>query len=406
MRVHGLLANVDYLAALAAAVGQPSVPPLILAHMFPFLSRPRAFLVVCFLAYTAACGAGGGTERELPPGPPTSAPPGDAVLYVSYAQANMIAAYRLGRDGFLAATPFSSMTIDGPRTIELVGNILYVGTSDRVVSATLSANGSLPALPTAETGRVEDGDVSDLLVIGDILYAAYTEAERLVTYRLEEGQVPSGIATASGETASDYLVLAESDGFIYTHAPRLGRIDTYRILDDGTLADFPEPQLPEVDLFGCEVMLVRNGTIYAGESSRERVNTYNITSVGLPEGLKEGEDPISHIRRTERYADIVLDGDLMYGAAFNAGRVDTFAINPDGTFPEDGPLSRTAPDTSLYPTSLFLYDGILYVAQAGRDRIDGYIIDGSGFPSKFPSTSADPVFDSYPNDIVVGEVPN
>jgi hypothetical protein len=354
----------------------------------------------------ASCGAGEGTERELPAGPPTSAPPSDLVLYASYGQSNIVAAFRLGTDGFLPSVPFSTMVVTEPRTIVIANDVLYVGTTDRVVSASIAADGSLPPVPTAETGRVEDGDVNAILVIGDILYAAFTEVETLVTYRLEFGQVPNGISSLSGESASDYLVLAEADGFIYTHAPGLGRIDTFRILADGTLNSLPEPQLPEVDLFGCEVMKTRDGIIYAGESSRDRINTYNITPEGLPEGLDEGADPISQTRREERYVDFVFDRDLIHAAGFNAGRVDTYAIDPiDGGLPEEGPVSRTEEDTALFPTALLLHGGILYVAQAGRDRIDGYLIGAGGYPSGFPATSTEPIEPGFPNDLVLAEFP-
>jgi hypothetical protein len=371
-------------------------------HRFPIRS---SFIALC-LALTAACGAGGGTERELPAGPPTSAPPGDFVLYASYGQSNMVAAFRLGTDGFLPSAPFSTMAIMEPRTILVSNGILYVGTTDRVASATILADGSLPSLPTAVSGIVEDGDVNALLVVDDILYAAYSEAERLITYQLEFGQVSAGILSASGETSSDYLVMAEANGYIYAHAPGLGRIDTFPILPDGTLDELPEPQLPEVDLFGCEVMKVRDGKIYAGESSRDRLTQYDITSVGLPEGLDEGADPISNTRRSERYVDFVFDGNLIHAAGFNAGRIDTYEIDPtDGTLPEQGPVSRTEQDTSLFPAAVLLHDGMLYVAQGGRDRIDGYRIGANGYPLGFPSTSTDPIEPGFPNDLELAEFP-
>lgn len=367
--------------------------------------RLRGFGVVAALVLIAACGTGSGTERELPSGPPTTANPSDNVLFVSYAQSNMIAAFRLGTDGFLPAEPFSTMSVNQPRTMTRDGDILYVGTSDRVVSATIGPDGSLPPQPTSETGVVEDGEVAAMLVIDDVLYAAYTEAEFIISYRLESGQVPFGIFTISGESFSDYITMDTEDGFIYAHAPSLGRIDTFTIGPDGGLGDFADPQLPEVDLFGCEVLKVRDSIIFAGESVRERVNTYTIDSVGYPEGLDEGEDPISHTKREERYVDILLDGDLLYGAAFNKGRIDTYVINSDQTLPEEGPFGKTESDTGLFPTSLLLLDGFLYVAQAGRDRIDGYTIQIDGTPSAFPVTSTDPIKPGFPNKIIHGVYP-
>ena len=143
-----------------------------------------------------------------------------------------------------------------------------------------------------------------------------------------------------------------------------------------------------------------------GESLRERVNTYIIDSVGLPIGLKEGEDPISHTDREERYIDITFQDEFLYAAAYNKGRIDTYVIDPvDGTLPEQGPIGETEFDTASYPTSLLLLDGFLYVAQAGRDRIDGYTIGANGTPSAFPVTSADPIVPGFPNTIVHGVYP-
>jgi hypothetical protein len=365
----------------------------------------QKLLTIAVITLLASCGAGSGTERELPAGPQTSAAASDNVLYVAFAQSNLIAAFRLGTDGFLPAAPFSTMAVPSPRTMLVDGGFIYVGTRNRVVSATINPDGSLPPLPTAETARVEDGDVSDMLVIGDVLYAAYTEVERLVTYRLEFGQVATGISSSSGESFSNYLTMDEDNGFIYVHAPGLGRIDTFMIRPDGFLEEFAEPQLPEVDLFGCEKLIIRDGIIYAAASIRERINMYTIDSVGFPEGLDDGEDPISNSEREERYVDLLLDGDLIYAAAFNKGRIDTYMTNPDGTLEDEGPFSKTEFDTALYPTSLLLLNGILYVAQAGRDRIDGYFIGGDGSPSGFPATSTIPIRPGFPNTIAHGVFP-
>lgn len=366
----------------------------------------RKFAAIAAALLITACGAGSGTERELPAGPSTSAAPSDDVLFVAYSQSNMVAAFRLGVDGFLPATPFSMMSVDQPRTMIRSGDFLYVGTTDRVVSARIAPDGSLPPQPDAETGRVGNGDISELLAIGDVVYAAYSEAERIVAYKLESGQVPTGFLTSSGESFSDFVTMDTADGYIYAHSPSLARIDAFRIMPDGGLDEFPEPQLPEIDIFGCEVLRIYNGVIYAGESLRERINTYTINSVGLAEGLNDGEDPISHTEREERYVDIAFEGNFLYAAAFNKGRIDTYVINPvDGTLPEQGPIGSTENDTGIFPASLLVLDGFLYVAQAGRDRIDGYTLGADGTPSAFPVTSADPIVPGFPNTIVHGIYP-
>ena len=77
----------------------------------------------------------------------------------------------------------------------------------------------------------------------------------------------------------------------------------------------------------------------------------------------------------------------------------------DGSLIDQGPVSRTEEDTELFPSAVLLHDDILYVAQGGRDRIDGYTITGDGYPSGFPSTSTDPIAPGFPNDLAIGEFP-
>ena len=52
-----------------------------------------------------------------------------------------------------------------------------------------------------------------------------------------------------------------------------------------------------------------------------------------------------------------------------------------------------------------LRDGILYVTQSGRDRVDAYILGVDGVPSSFPSSSTDAISGSYPNAITFGVYP-
>ncbi len=363
----------------------------------------QALGILATIVLIAACGAGGGTERELPAGPTTTAPPSDNVLYVSYAQSNMVAAFRLGTDGFLPSTPFSTMTVEAPREMIMVNGILYIGSGDRVSSVQVQADGGLPEQPTAETGRVPDGDISDLVVVGDVLFATYLDAEVLLGFELDSlGHVPIGFTTTSrGSAISNYLSMAAWDGFIYAHAPSQGRIDTYRIRDDGLLDEIPEPQLPRVDLFGAEVMRIRDGVIYAAETPRERINTYLIDADGFPMGLKDGEEPISHTRAEERYVDFILEDNLLFAAAFNKGRLDVYEIDPsDGSLPENLPISTTEFDTGLFPTSLLLLDGLIYVTQSGRDRVDAFTVGSNGELGGFPATSTIPIEPGFPNAIV------
>src|SRR5689334_10665627 len=110
-------------------------------------SLASAALAACL----ASCGADGGTASFLTPGPTTSAPPGNTILYAASSRGDRIDAYRLGTDGLMPAAPFDSLFIANPRRLAIRDGVLYATTFDRVISARLGADGSLPEVPTSAT---------------------------------------------------------------------------------------------------------------------------------------------------------------------------------------------------------------------------------------------------------------
>ena len=365
--------------------------------------RPNVIVVLAALVWlTAGCNAGGGTSVFLPPGPQTTQPPGNLVLYVAEAIGDRVAAYRMGADGLLPATPFSTLALENPRRLALNGNVLYVATDREVVSLSLGADGSLPATPTAGTQPFNGADIFELAVRGDTLYAGFAGFNRLEAFRLTaSGQVPASFLTSSGEFDTDYRTLTVAGGFVYAAARASARIDTYLIGADGSLASTPETQNPSTFITLPDDIVARNGTLYVTNKGRRTLAAFRIRADGLLP-----QDPDSETQRSGTYQDIVFNGNTIYTCAFNEGRIDSYVLDPaDGSLPNAGPDSSTHVDQTTFPTALALRDGVLYVAQACSDRIDAYLITPTGFPTEFPSSSTIAVPDSFPTDIEVYALP-
>jgi hypothetical protein len=125
--------------------------------------------VIGVLAGVIGCDTGNGTSTLLAPGLPTTAPPGNAVLYTSLSKDDRVVGYRLGTDGLLPAEPFTSMNIFEPRVIILGDGILYVLEIDRVVALTLAADGTLPNGPSSQSAPIDGAEGVDMVLNGDIL---------------------------------------------------------------------------------------------------------------------------------------------------------------------------------------------------------------------------------------------
>jgi hypothetical protein len=360
-------------------------------------ARPVCVGLLALVA--AACGAGSGTERELPAGPPTSAPLGNKVLYASMGRGNLVAAYRLGADGLLTLNPFSRATVENPRRLLLNDGVLFVALNDRIVSFELAPDGSLPPAPTATTDPILESNPLDFVIADDVLYVAFENLLTVNAYPLQQGQVFPIPLSISGTGSSDYRSITAGDGFIYAGQVNDRTVDTYLVLPAGALDEEPEPQDPEPDIDLPEALLFNDGVLYVADAFRARILTFPVQANGLLP-----EEPTSETRQTDSYAELAMANGLIYASAFNRGRIDLFQVNPiDGTLPEEGAFAFTEEDAGLFPTGIVIDSGVLYVAAAGRDRIDAYILSPTGVPTTFPSSSTFPIVDSFPNDIEIGD---
>lgn len=373
---------------------------------FPRANRPGSLLALVLalplLAGLASCGGSGGTSSALPPGEPTTAAPGDTVIYVAESKANRIDAFRLGSDGLLPSKPFSSIKVDWPRRLAVADGVLYASLYNGVVSMRLGADGSLPSKPTGASLTRSDYDPVNLEARDGKLYVAAAGILRVESFELDsKGDVPLEAAgSGQGEFPADFASLAFDGDYLYSGARKTEYIDVFLLDADGNVPTNAEAQNPRDNVALPDDLEIRDGVLYVTSGSDRTVHAYRIRPDGL---LPADED--SRTAAAEFYSDILLDGQNLYAAAYNAGRIDVYDVDADGMLPEAGPVARTQFDPASYPAKMRLDAGVLYVAQAGLGRIDAYVLDGDGMPPTYPSSSTRALDGSYPLDLVLYRLP-
>jgi 6-phosphogluconolactonase (cycloisomerase 2 family) len=343
--------------------------------------------VVAIGANLAACGGSGGISADLPPGPPTKAPPGNLVLYVAESQGNRINAYRLGTDGLLPSKPFDTIAVNNPRRLALGDGVLYATLDTRIVSMTLGPNGELPTVPTSLTVGADNLDPMDIKYRDGIIYVASRGLERVQSYVLaSDGALPA-VATGAGtgQYPADYGSLALDGDYIYSGSRQTQFIDMFILKNDGNVPLDAEKQDPQDSIALPDDIEIRDGFLYVTSASDKSIRAYRLMNNGFLPG-----DYNSRTKTEEYFSDMVLSGNILYTSAYDKGQIDLFTINPGGSLPEEPPFAQTQDDPQSFPSQMLLNDGILYVAQAGWNRVDAYVLNAQGVPPAYPSSSTRP----------------
>ncbi len=366
-----------------------------------FKTRFPACVAILVVWFASACGSGG-TAPAVPAAPPTSAPPGDLVLYVAQSQANRVDAYRLGTDGLPQGRPFSSMAVTNPRRLVFDDGVLFVAGSDQVVSAVVDDEGGLPDTPTSSSFVLAGVNNLEMVVAFDHLYVASAGTNSINAYSIDDqgrlSDTPS--STASGLLVSDYVTIALDGRFLYAGTRDRAQIDTFLIGIDGELPSEPENQEPETFVILPDDIFIRDGILYVASGNDANIRAYIIRENGL---LGEEED--AETQPEDFYADLIVDDDFIYAAAFNAGHIAVYALDPlSGLPPREPPVFTTRIDTEAFPLGMTLNGGILYVSQGGHGRVDAYALRPSGLPPEFPTGSTTPIRDSFPVDTAVARI--
>ncbi|MEW6268206.1 MAG: hypothetical protein AB1689_02770 [Thermodesulfobacteriota bacterium] len=432
----------------------------------------RALVFLLLGVSVALSGCPSGESRDIPPAP-TAAPGGSAIfVYVAQARdpvlgvnGGAVSVYRLGSDGFLPGSPEASVTVVNPRRLmrhpELP--VLYVASSSQVFAFDITG-GALVSLcgpdgglaPPCATEPVPGSNPLDMTFLRNdagayLLYVVeqgggqdLDTPTRLAAYELgpngELPALPSSQAVTPDATA--YQGAAITPQFAYVGDVGLSQIVRFPLQVDGNLPDVPPTPSPLVPTpvptpspveptpspvpspsptafraFAPGKIIQAMAQPVAGEfidvlyvvqQSRRRIGANPIDAFG-----NLGEDPSSESNTRGIYNSILVDGfsspTRIYGAAFQNGQVDSFALDANGNIIDDT-LSATFANTSSYPTGLALLEftpeggsptRTLFVSVGGFDRVDAYAVNADGTLAERPFSSTQPITGTFPADVLV-----
>lgn len=431
--------------------------------------------LVAVLALVASCGIGG-DSRDIPPAPTAAPGSADVFLYVSEATApqigtsgGAISLYQLGSDGFLpGGPPIKSIPAVNPRRLfkHPVLDVLYVLTLNQVLAFDITGGGlvslcgdSGPALaPPCATSPRQDADPIDMVVeqnpegSGYVLYVVERgggdQLSDVVAYPLDdEGGLPN-FPSSVARTLSTifYLGFAVAGEFGYAADPGRTGYDRFQLLPNGDFLDpvptptaqgqptpvpTPTPVDPTpvptaspsfyfLDDIGPSRTIKVNppqpspsdstGLLYTLEQAGPRIGALPLDGAGnVPPG------PTSQSVTRGVYNEMIASFSLnrIYGAGFQIGQVDSFAIGPDGAIDRNS-LSTTFANTAQFPTGIDVFshttDGgdvrrTLVVSLGGFDRVDAYEVAPDGTLPLQPFSSTEPRPGTFPSDVLVLIVP-
>jgi hypothetical protein len=437
-----------------------------------FRDRASAIVLLCACLAAAGC-VGGGHSRDLPPGPTAVPPDTQIFVYVAQASdpvlgtnGGAVAVYKLGTDGLLPGDPLTSASVVNPRRLvrhpELP--ILYVATSSQVLAFDISGGGLTSlcgaggglAPPCATAARPGSNPIDMKFLRNDagqyLLYVVeqgggqnLDTTTRLSCFPLDaDGGLPSQPSSqAQTLDAIAYEGVEITQEFAYIGDVGHSDIVRFALQPDGNLPEVPPTPTPlvptptpmptptvsptqtpfptpaptayrangpgkMVQAFGQAAPDQVQTVLYIIQQTRKRISANVIDGDGnLP------DPPSSESNTRGIYNSIVIDSTSsptrVYGAAFQNGQVDSFAIQSDGNI-VDNTLSTTFANTSSYPTGLALLNftpaggtpmRVLFVSLGGFNRVDGYMLNADGTLNDRPYTSTGAQDGTFPADVLV-----
>jgi 6-phosphogluconolactonase (cycloisomerase 2 family) len=396
------------------------------------------------------------------PVPPAPTPGPGGGCDVGNGNTRGLALYRLGANGLFledpahpgtAAPPETTIaTADNPRRV-LVSptdpTIVYVATNTRIQVFRLApGNGSRCIAQTvtereADPSFKKDLDPVDFALdptIGNgILYVAGRGSNRIDAYPIAAdgtiADVPASCIIGSNAAKYTSLSLLTQD---FVAASGQDRIEIFRRVEGLFPPPTPAPSAtptvgPTPGCFGGQLVSVPVsflgaaivtdtsftssssapiGTLFVSEEVSRRLFTFNIDANGTI-GSKE----TSSTKRDGFYQSLLRrdtgSDSILYASVFQEGRLAAFRLE-NGLLPEFA-FSKTQKDPKTTPVGLAI-DGpsgtILYVAESGIGRLDGFRIQPDASLNQLPDTSTEPVttsdgrvLDSFPSDIVIIPAP-
>lgn len=293
--------------------------------------------------------------------------------------------------------------------------ILYVAGrgSDRVDAYPIAEDGTIGAVPTSCIVGGGNAEFTSLTTLGDGFFAA-GGAVRVEIHARVQGEFLPEPNPNTTVTPTPFPTVSPSPAPDQTPAPEVPSPAPSTCVN-ATLVSTPLSTISSAivtQMFFSPSASAPLGDLFIAEEASQRLFTFPVNADGV---IADKDN--SSTKRAGVYQRMVRHqrpgSDIIYSSVLNEGRVDVFRLE-NGLLP-DKTFSRTAEDPKSIPVGMVIdgVDGtILYVAQGGLDRVDGFQIrsDG-GLPDEPLTSTAPPIdaagnpLDTFPVDVVIVTLP-
>lgn len=297
-----------------------------------------------------------------------------------------------------------------------VGNgVLYVAArgSNRVDAYAIADDGTIPALPSSCIVGGGNADFAALAPLGDGFFAAGGAVQIEIHPRVQGQFLPEPDPQAT-VTPTPAPTVAPTPGPDETPGPAVPSPQTTTCID-ARLVSTPISVIGAAlvtQMFFDTSVSAPLGQLFIAEEVSERLFTFPVNADGV---ISDSDS--SSTKRAGVYQRMLRHrhgtAEVLYSSVYNEGRVDAFLLE-NGLLPDET-FSRTAEDPRTLPVGLAVDDpngAILYVAQGGYDRVDGFRIRSDGGLPDEPATSTAPPTNAagkalvtFPDDVAIVTLP-
>jgi len=345
-------------------------------------------------------------------------------------------------------------TADNPRRAIVHPNdasLIYVATDERIQVFRLAA-GTARCIGQTKSDHEIDPNISNALdpvdlaidpTIGNgVLYVAARGASRVDAYTIAgDGTIPDvPTSCVVGLSSAQFsAVVPLTSDFVVTGGN--GTIDVYRRVDgqfpppSPALSAIPTPSpspglacvgavfttqpLSSIgsalvtDLFFAPSAAAPLGQLFVGDEASLRLFTFPIDTAGVIADTDSSQTSRAGLYQRMLPHERGIDSVFVYASVFDQGRVDAFRLE-NGLLPQEA-FSHTTEDPFTLPVALAIDNStasILYVAEGGIGRVDGFAIASDGSLGNVPTTSTrqilgprGDVLDTFPDDLAIISLP-
>lgn len=293
--------------------------------------------------------------------------------------------------------------------------ILYVAGrgSNRIDAYPIADDGTLPVLPTSCIVGGSNAEFQAMAPMGDGFFAAGGSVRIEIHPRVSGQFVPEPDPNATTSPTPDPTP-SQTPGPDETPGPTDPSPEPSTCID----ARFVSTPLSVIgsaivtDMIFQPSVSAPLGQLFISEEVSQRIFTFGVDADGIV-----NDDDSSDTKQAGVYQRMLRRrqgaDEILYASVFNEGRIDVFRLE-DGLLPNES-FSRTAQDPKALPVGLVVDDevgSILYVAQGGLDRVDGFRIQSDGGLPDEPATSTAQSVDgngddihTFPDDVVIVRLP-